>query len=200
MTELTEMIAGERRDLGKLLGELLVERWDEPTLCAGWRVREVVAHVTGPFRAQQAWFDEDVESPAEINRLADEHARRDAAALSAAELAAALVDNADHPWQPPGGGLADALCHDVIHGLDITVGLGLGRVVPVERLLVVLVELTPERAAFFGTDLTGIRLTATDLDWTVGDGEPVTGAAQDLLLYLCGRKLPPGHLQEPARR
>ncbi|MEU5423369.1 hypothetical protein ACFY1P_12545 [Streptomyces sp. NPDC001407] len=40
-----------------------------------------------------------------------------------------------------------------------------------------------------------------DLDWTFGAGAPVSGTAQDLLLLLFGRKLPPGRLQEgaPAR-
>ena len=48
--------------------------------------------------------------------------------------------------------------------------------------------------AYFGTDLTGVQLRATDLDWSHGAGTPVRGLAQDLLLVVCGRRLPPGRL------
>ncbi|WP_206061298.1 hypothetical protein [Nonomuraea basaltis] len=46
---------------------------------------------------------------------------------------------------------------------------------------------------------TGVELRADDLDWSLGSGTPLTGAAQDLLLVAYGRKLPPGHLHGKAR-
>lgn len=95
-----------------------------------------------------------------------------------------------------GGGPVGALCHDVIHGLDITVALGTGRRVPLDRVRAVLEAVAPERVGFFGADLTGVRLHATDLDWEYGTGTQLAGAAQDLLLVLCGRRLPPGHLAD----
>jgi hypothetical protein len=50
-------------------------------------------------------------------------------------------------------------------------------------------------------DLTGIEFRASDLDWTLGSGTPLTGTAADLLLAVCGRKLPAGRLAgEPAAR
>lgn len=187
MTDIKEMVAAERRELAEILADLPEQAWDAPTLCAGWRVREVVAHVTAPFRQGRADYELGT-TAAEINDIADRLARRDAAALTSAELVAALRDNAEHPWEPLGGGLAGALSHDVIHGLDVTVPLGVGRRVPIERLAVVLAQLTPERAAFFGTDLTGVRLVATDVDWTCGDGDDHRAPAQELLLVLCGRR------------
>jgi hypothetical protein len=93
------------------------------------------------------------------------------------------------------------LSHDIIHGLDITVPLGIDRRVPEERLRIVLGSSTPKQLKYFGVDLDGIQLRADDLDWTFGSGTPVSGAAQDLLLVLCGRTLPPGHLRgEPSQR
>ena len=47
--------------------------------------------------------------------------------MSPADLAGAVRSNVGHPWQPPGGGFTGALSHDLIHGLDITVPLGLDR-------------------------------------------------------------------------
>ena len=184
MTDIRDAIAAERSELAAVLAGLPDEAWDAPSLCAGWRVREVVAHMTAPYRHPDALFlrAEDVD---EINRAADELARQDAGKLTAAELTADLRDNARHPWQP--GSYTGALCHDVIHGLDITVALGLGRQVPLDRVRVVLDTIVPERTGFFGVDLTGQRLVATDVDWSHGDGEPVTRPAQELLLYVCGR-------------
>ena len=80
------------------------------------------------------------------------------------------------------------------YGLDIRVGLGLGYRVPLDRLSLVLAGIRPRNIAYFGTDLTGVQLQATDLDWSHGSGTPVHGAAQDLLLVVCGRRLPPGRL------
>ena len=197
MDDIRDMITAERTELAKMLAGLPAPRWDEPTLCAGWRVREVVAHITMPFRYSRSRFVlELAKSRGKFNEMADRCARRDAAAMSPGELAEALRSNANHPWQPPGGGYEGALTHDVIHGLDITEALGLGRLVPQDRLGVVLPNLvTPKALGFFGVDLSGVELRAADTGWTFGSGRPVTGTAQDLALFLCGRKLPPGRLE-----
>jgi uncharacterized protein (TIGR03083 family) len=197
MDDIRDMIAAERTELAKMLAGLPAPRWDEPTLCAGWRVREVVAHITMPFRYSRSRFVlELAKSRGKFNEMADRCARRDAAVMSPGELAEALRSNANHPWQPPGGGCEGALTHDVIHGLDITEARGLGRLVPQDRLGVVLPNLvTPKALGFFGVDLSGVELRAADTGWTFGSGRPVTGTAQDLALFLCGRKLPPGRLE-----
>jgi hypothetical protein len=87
----------------------------------------------------------------------------------------------------------------VIHGLDITVPLGLAFAVPEERLRRVLPASADDKTVmFFGADLAGIQFRARDLDWTVGAGTPLTGTAADLLLAMCGRKLPAGRLSGEA--
>jgi uncharacterized protein (TIGR03083 family) len=189
MDDIRDMIAAQRGELAQVLAGLPAASWDEPTLCDGWRVREVVAHITMPFRySGRRFMLELAKSRGNFNAMADRCARRDAAALSAAELADAVRSNVDHPWQPPGGGQLGALTHDVIHTLDITEALGLGVRVPAERLGVVLPNLvTPRSLKFFGTDLAGMQLQATDSGWVFGSGRPVTGTAQDLAQLLCGR-------------
>ncbi|MEV6306633.1 maleylpyruvate isomerase family mycothiol-dependent enzyme [Actinoplanes sp. NPDC051861] len=188
-------IEGERTDLAGMLAALTPDQWDAPTLCDGWRVREVVAHMTLPFRTSTARFlVEMLKAGGRMNRMIDRTAARDAAGMTSEELLASLRDNIAHPWTPPGGGAAGALSHDVIHGLDISVALGLDRRVPLDRLRVVLGGMTAKSVAYFGAGLDGVSLRATDLDWTFGEGAPVRGAAQDLLLVVCGRKLPPGLL------
>jgi uncharacterized protein (TIGR03083 family) len=203
MDTITDMIAAQRAELAEVLAGLPGPSWDEPTLCAGWRVREVVAHITMPFRYGRGRFAlELAKSRGRFNEMADRLARSDAAAMSSADLTAAVRSNIGHPWQPPGGGPAGALSHDLIHGLDITVPLGLGRPVPEDRLRVVLPDsLTGRAVRFFGVDLDGIELRARDMDWSLGSGALLAGTAADLLLVLCGRTLPPGRLVgEPAAR
>jgi uncharacterized protein (TIGR03083 family) len=191
-----DMIAAQRAELADDLAGLPGPSWDEPTLCAGWRVREVVAHITMPFRYSRGRFAlELAKSRGRFNEMADRVARRDAAQMSPADLTGAIRSNIGHPWKPPGGGLSGALAHDLIHGLDITVPLGLNRPVPEERLRLVLPGSLADRSVtFFGVDLDGIELRAEDMDWTLGSGTPLTGAAADLLLVLSGRTLPAGRL------
>ena len=200
MDTIQEMIAAQRGELAAVLDALPSSGWDQATLCAGWRVREVVAHVTMPFRYSGPRFvGELARSRGRFNEMADRVARRDAARMSPAELAEAVRSNIGHPWRPPGGGFEGALAHDVIHGLDITVPLGLALTVPEERLRRVLPASADDKSVmFFGTDLAGIQFRACDLDWTLGAGTPLTGAAADLLLAVCGRKLPAGRLSGEA--
>lgn len=191
--ELRESVVAERRELATMLGELSEAEWGAPSLCAGWRVREVVAHMTMPFRMSPAQFAMGMaKARGNFDRMADREARRDTARLSDAELLASLRDNVEHPWRPPGGGVAGALSHDVIHGLDISVALGLARRPPASRVGLILASMRDKNVRYFGTDLSGVRLVADDLDWTLGDGEPLRGHAQDLLLVVCGRRLPEG--------
>ncbi|MCR6485331.1 maleylpyruvate isomerase family mycothiol-dependent enzyme [Amycolatopsis sp. OK19-0408] len=194
-----DLIAAERRELAALLEELSPAAWATPTLCAGWGVAEVLAHLTMPYRISTGRFVlELLKSGGRFNVMADRVARREAASLSREELVASLRDNANHPWRPPGGGAEGALSHDVIHGLDITTALNLERRVPADRLEVVLAGITPKHEKYFGSDLRGVCLRADDLDWSYGSGTPLTGLAQDLLLVVCNRRLPAGRLRGEA--
>ncbi|MFE6865632.1 maleylpyruvate isomerase family mycothiol-dependent enzyme [Kitasatospora sp. NPDC057692] len=185
-------IAAERRELADVLHGLSPSQWNSPSLCTGWRVREVAAHMSLGFRHRIPRIAAElVRSRGSLDRMTDRFARRDAGALTGAQLAAALRDNADHPWTPPVGGPAAALGHDVVHGLDITVALGLARRVPAERLLPLLAEVTPRTLRFFGARLENVRLRATDLDWSYGSGSrTVARPAEELLLLAYGRRVP----------
>ncbi|MEU0110967.1 MULTISPECIES: maleylpyruvate isomerase family mycothiol-dependent enzyme [unclassified Streptomyces] len=184
-------IAAERRELADVLDGLTDHQWDAPTLCSGWRVREVAAHMSMGFRYSYGRTAlELARSQGNLHRMTDRVARRDAAVLTPHELAAALRDNAHHPWRPPVGGPAAALGHDVIHGSDITVALGIGRQVPMERLRIVLETVKPSTLRFFRANLGDVELRATDLEWSYGRGTQVARPAQELLLLAYGRRLP----------
>ncbi|MFJ3170825.1 maleylpyruvate isomerase family mycothiol-dependent enzyme [Streptomyces roseus] len=197
-SEVRTAIAAERRELAAVFDDLPAEKWDEPSLCSGWRVREVVAHMSLGFRYSiPRVAKEIVKARGSLNRMTDRCARKDALEFSTGELTAFLRDNATHPWKPPVGGIVAALGHDVVHGLDVTVPTGVDRAVPEGRLRILLDAVDPKSFKFFGARLDGVQLRADDLDWTFGSGSPVTGAAQDLLLLTFGRKVPKGRLHGP---
>jgi uncharacterized protein (TIGR03083 family) len=200
--DLRPAVTAEYQELAELLSGLPSPSWDRPSLCAGWRVREVIAHLTMPARyGTPRFLAELARSRGDFSSMADRCARRDAAA-PADDLVAALRDARLHAWKPPGGGYEGALIHAVIHGLDVTTPLDLGRRVPEDRIQIVLAGLiTPKSLQHFGPQLGGVQLRADDRDWWFGTGVPVSGAAQDLALVLAGRRLPAGRLHgEPAAR
>jgi uncharacterized protein (TIGR03083 family) len=199
LTTLTAQTHAERERLAALLAELTPDQWNAPSLCAGWRVREVVAHITLPFRTGLLGFVTGLAAARfSVNRYADTAARRDGARMSDAELLAALRYNVRHPWQPPGGGQSGALSHDVIHGLDITEPLGLPAAPP-DRIAAVLAHADGRALNFFGVDLTGLTLRATDADATMGTGEQLVElTAKDMLLVVTGRRAAP-RTTAPAR-
>jgi uncharacterized protein (TIGR03083 family) len=191
--ELPPTIAAERRAFSGVLEGLSESEWNAASLCAGWRVREVVAHMTMPFRYPAPKFlAELIRSRGNFGRMADRIARRDAQA-PIGTLLEGWRTNENHPWKPPGGGYPGALTHDVVHGLDITVPLGIEHPVGEAALRIVLDHATtPLSLKSMGVGLTGTRLEADDLDWSFGDGEPLRGRARHLLLVLMDRRLPAG--------
>ncbi len=198
MTEaqLNDAIAARRRGLADVLSELAAGSWDADTLCEGWRVRELVAHMTMPFRYSAVRFVVEMgKSGGRFSHMADRCARRDAA-MPTAELVSGLRDNATYVWKPPGGGLEAGLIHDAVHGLDFTVPLGISQPIPEEVLRTVLDEMAkPSSLKHFGVDLGGIALQAEDIEWSSGSGTSVSGRAEDLVLALSGRHLPAGRLR-----
>lgn len=192
MLDLTDPLAretaAERERLAALLADLDPDQWAADSLCTGWRVREVVAHMTMPYRHTGETVMAGIAAAGgDFNKYADEQARLDTAAATDAELLECLRANIHHPWQPAPGGQAGALSHDVIHGLDITEPLGLPRP-PADRIRQVLAGAGPAQLAYFGVDLTGRRLAATDTDLVLGDGPEVTELpAAEILLAVAGR-------------
>jgi uncharacterized protein (TIGR03083 family) len=189
-------VAAEFTSLADLLAAASDAQWDTPSLCEGWRVREVVAHMTMAARYSEAEFMAELRRcDFDFTRLSNEVASRDAR-LPAGELVANLRSDVMRRWTPPGGGYHGALNHVVIHGLDVTVPLGASRRSPDDSIRVVLDDLTAGGGhAHFGIVIDGRRLEASDLDWSHGSGPVFRGAAGDLALALCGRTAPAGRLE-----
>jgi uncharacterized protein (TIGR03083 family) len=178
--------------LADLLSSASPETWDAPSLCEDWQVRHVVAHVLMPVRLTPEQFGADMAAArGDFGVLSDTVASRDAS-RPVDESVAQLRSPQLHAWQPPGGGAAGALSHAVIHSLDVTVALDRPSVAPLEARVAVLDQLTGANGSFFGLDLSGVRLEASDTDWSWGRGEAVRADSGALVSLLGGRTLPDG--------
>lgn len=187
--DLQAMVAADYLALGDLLEALPASRWDTPSLCEGWRIREVVAHLTMPARYGEAEFMAELKDcDFDFGRLSNRIAERDAA-LPTQTLVSNVFSEVLHGWQPPGGGAMGALNHVVIHSLDITVPLGVQRRSPDATIRVILDSMAGGGAENFGVDISALTLTATDLAWSAGSGPQRSGSAEDLVLFMAGRKV-----------
>lgn len=180
--------AQERRRIADLIDDLDEAQLATPSLCAGWDVKTVAAHLVS-FLAEGTlrvtWLGARRGSP---DRAIDELARL-RAQRPAAEIAASLRDLADHRyWRPPPqapGLLAEVLAHSG----DIRIPLGLPFEPDPQPTAIALDFLTgpvPIGLVPLGR-LRGIRLQATDIDRTWGKGQEIRGRSAELLMAAVGR-------------
>src|SRR5260370_16731027 len=141
-THLQPAVAAEFLSLADLLAAASDAQWGTQSLCEGWRVREVVAHLTMAARYSEEEFMAELRCcDFDFARLSNEVASRDAK-LPENELVSNLRSSVMRHWTPPGGGYHGALNHVVIHGLDVTVPLGVPRRSPDHTIPAVLYHLT----------------------------------------------------------
>jgi uncharacterized protein (TIGR03083 family) len=188
--ELWEAERVEMLDLvGRLTG-LRPEQWDAPSLCAEWRIRDVLAHLTagaeGAFglRAVLAGM---LRHGFDYNRwvAADGRARgRQDPVL----VLAALRSAADRRRAAPGPRRVRGLMHVLVHGQDMCRPLGIRRDLP-EAHLVAVADFVKDDVHIFGAKkrIAGLKLTATDVEWSHGQGPEVTGPAEALVMTMAGR-------------
>jgi len=182
-------IADRRRALAQLVEGRPDEDWERPSLCAEWRIRDVVAHValTPHSPTVGAILLAAVRARGDFDRVNRDMARA-YAARPPAELVADLRGSADSRRKPAITTLDNLLFDVLVHVQDVALPLGVECPPPpaaaregVERVWRMGWPFWAKRK------LRGLRLEATDVDWTVGDGPVVRGPAQALLLLLTGR-------------
>lgn len=190
------LIARERRALAQTAREFDESAWQTPSLAEGWRVHEVMAHLTMPFGVGMPGLVLGmIRHRGNFDAYADAWARRTASERSGPDLAATLEAHADSRFTPPRMGPIAPLVDLVVHGLDITVPLGLPPQPAQDVLRPTLDFLTSGAAKNFGVAparIAGRRFEAADLDWAHGSGETVRATGADLVLLWCrGRDVPP---------
>lgn len=191
------MTSEQRAATVALLDNLTDDQWRRMTLCSGWTAEHLAAHLSMSFRIGMPRLAlAMLRSRGNFDKAADSLARRDVNRMTRAELVDSLRENVTTDWSPPGGDLVDSLCHDVIHGLDLTEGLGVPSTATSEALHVVLQTIRDrDRIAYFGGDLAGRTLVASDVDFQVGDGPELSAPAATVVLVLTGRITVDGNLR-----
>jgi len=182
-----QLACEERQDFVDFLDGLSAEQWEQPSLCELWRVRDVVAHVVS-YEELSRWqlvrrFAKGTLLPRRINAIGvAEYAPRSPKQLT--QLMRTSI--------PPRGltsafGGMIALVDGMIHQQDIRRALGQRREIPPDRLHRVLNYALTSPATRGARRTRGVRLVATDLDWSHGEGLEVTGPAEALLMAMAAR-------------
>lgn len=180
-----------RRAVADLFADLEDHQLDAPSLCAGWRCRDVLGHLV---------MTVDLGVPRFLREVLRDRGR---AARTSDRLALALADqpvqqlvetlrrrsgaSLSPPGIGPGGPLADAC----IHLRDVALPLGIATTPPVAdwaRVLAFLTTPHARRAGFLPRGRhDGLELRATDHPWAGGSGALVAGTCEALALSLSGR-------------
>jgi uncharacterized protein (TIGR03083 family) len=189
----------QRRDLVDLLEDLSAEEWQHPSLCYGWTVRQVAAHVALQNTTWAMYPRAVLDSirSGGLNGGIQAAARRHAQ-LPTDQIIDEIRDRIG-VWKPlPAVNYRESAIDYLVHSQDIAIPLGRQMKMPTDVATVAAERVwTNSRMFHAGKKLAGYRLVATDTDWTAGQGPEVTGPISALLLLLTGRPAALAHLSGP---
>jgi uncharacterized protein (TIGR03083 family) len=202
--ELWRAIDTQRLRVAALLDALDDDEWLRPSLCDGWTVRDVAAHLTlqqlGPGHAPMI-VAALARARGDMNRAIHDMACRRAATTPTVQLIAEIRAMVGSRRYNIGVTPRETLTDILVHGLDIAVPLG--------RPL----EIAPDAAVEAATRLwtmrwprplpatrvlRGFRFVASDVDWTIGEGQEVSGPIEAILLVVAGRSVAGSRLSAPS--
>jgi uncharacterized protein (TIGR03083 family) len=195
--EVWQMIDDERLGLADFLDDLSAQEWETASLCAGWRVRDVAAHLTlahmRPVPATLAML----QARGNLNRMIHDTAVR-RARLPAVQYAVMLRGMLGSRQKAPGITDLEPLIDVLVHGQDMAVPLGRTRPMPAQGAAAAATRVWSMRWPFHAQrKLSGLRLAATDDPWSAGQGLLVEGPIAAILLLLTGRRTALPHLSGP---
>ncbi len=196
--ELHPRTVANRRVVARLFAELDDDQLRTPSLCAGWTCRDVLGHLVMSLDMSTVRFLLEVARDrgrvdVTSTRLAHAYATR-----PVATLVQMLGERSDRALSSPGVGAGGPFADACIHLRDVAIPLGLATSPPLQDWVRVLDFLTTPRARAAGFlprgRLDGLRLSATDADWSSGAGPTVAGSSEALALSLTGRSALLDHL------
>jgi uncharacterized protein (TIGR03083 family) len=186
--EIQARTAANRRLLAEFFDSLDEAQLQTPSLCDAWTVREVLGHLVMPLTGRMGGFlRQVVRARGSVNR-ASEAVARELSRRPVSDLTALLRERADSHGKAPGVGPMGQLTDGCVHLRDCARPLGLPDDVGIDDWRMVLdwlpsgvPGLVPKRR------LEGLRLVATDQQWSWGTGEEVTGRSEALAMAVSGR-------------
>jgi uncharacterized protein (TIGR03083 family) len=181
-------VRSERLALIADLGGLTAEQWATPSLCSGWTVHDVLAHIVATAKTSRLGFVRQfARARFDFDRFTAngvERERADTPAETLNRLRAAL----DRTVTPPAP-LDSRLVEMIVHGEDIRRPLGINREYPADAVADALRLQIRTTAGFGGGKelVAGLTLVADDAEFTVGSGPQVRGPLLSLLLIASAR-------------
>ncbi|MCV7409617.1 hypothetical protein AWC05_24865 [Mycobacterium florentinum] len=187
MSDVWNTIAAERGALASDLADLTPAQWDAPSLCPGWTVRDLVAHLSATASLNPASF---FAAMAKARFNFDRFANGQIAKHLGPDPAATLAEfrGVQHSTSAPPGPTTSWLGEVVIHGADIRRPLGISHTYDLDAVGRV-IDFYKGSNMLIGAKkrIAGLSLTATDCDWRHGQGDTVEGPLLSLLLAMTGR-------------
>ena len=192
--EVWSVIDLQRGRTADLLQQLSDEEWRHPSLCQGWTVRDVAAHLTLQQIGLGAGMVLAISHPSglgSVNRMIHISARSRAERPVDQLIAQirAMIGSRRHNI-----GLTnlETLTDILVHGQDIAIPLHRELEMPTAAAAVVATRVWTQRGSrmarvFHDVPIGRFRLTATDATWSVGDGPEIQGPIAAILLLLTGR-------------
>jgi uncharacterized protein (TIGR03083 family) len=188
-SEVWTAIDDQRRALVHLLEDLSEEEWRQPSLCHGWTVRQVAAHLA----LQNTTWSGMPRAVLDLLRHGGMNGAIHAMGCRHAELPVEVIIGEIRDrigvWRPlPAVTFRETAIDYLVHGQDIAVPLG--RTLPMSPgLAVIAADRVWSRPRMFHArkKLAGYRLVADDAPWAAGQGYEISGPAGALLLLLTGR-------------
>ncbi|QTF70866.1 maleylpyruvate isomerase family mycothiol-dependent enzyme [Arthrobacter woluwensis] len=202
MNEIWNVVHKERRALAADLAEVEPDAWDTPSLCPGWTVHDVVAHLVNDAKTTWAGFaGELLKARFDFDALNEHGVARERRAdpRETLENLRAVSGRTSSAPAPRVTRLVEAF----VHGEDIRRPLGIRRSYPPGPLLEALKHQLATPTGFGGGKerAAGVILEATDTDFlgrptspAVNAAPVVRGSTLALLLAVSGRPVRPGEL------
>lgn len=181
-------IDAQRLALADILAGLPEEAWGEDSLCAGWTVRDVAAHLTFSHAGLGSVIGPLFRSGFRFNTMIRETARR--SPLDHDEIIATIRGFVGSRRRAVGVTELEPLGDVLIHTQDICVPLGIEHQMPPDAAVAAADRVLALRPPFrLRPPYRGVRFEATDVDWSWGSGAVVSGGIQWLLLTVAGRSV-----------
>lgn len=178
-----------RLETADYLETLTPEQWAAPSLCTGWSVQDIAAHlVAGAYNTPGHFFTGLIGAGFKFDKFVDNDIAVHRSATPA-EGAQRLREVAGRTTSPPGPTLT-MLGENIVHPEDIRRALKAAPGVYPADALVSVLDFYKGSNLIIGSKkrIAGLTLRATDLDWTIGSGPEVAGPGVALLQAMTGRK------------
>ncbi|MEM6110784.1 maleylpyruvate isomerase family mycothiol-dependent enzyme [Mycobacterium sp. 050272] len=188
MSAIITAVANERRQIATLIEGLDAAQLATPSLCSGWDVKTVAAHLAGSVADGLSGAMSMALRRGSLARAIDELACR-RAQLPAADIVTMLRQRANYRLSPPVFGPVAPFADILIHGGDIRIPLSLPFAPDLEQVGIALDFLTglwPFGFVPLGR-LRGISLRGTDIDRSWGKGAEIRGPVSALMMAVSGR-------------